>query len=127
VEMQILVPSINTFLIDEMKRCLLFSLLIFSCSAPTRQDVLLERSLSPTIEVTLFPSEYSGFGYDISVDGKLFVHQPNVPAMAGSKGFPTEQSAQRVANLVIQKIRGNQIPPTLTVAEVMKLLPNSSD
>jgi hypothetical protein len=121
--MEMLVPSINTFLINEMKRCLPLCLLIFSCSAPARQDALIEKSVLPAIEVTLFPSEYNGFGYDVSVNGKLFVHQPNIPAMAGNRGFPTEQSAQRVASLVIQKIKDNQIPPTLTLAEVRALIP----
>jgi hypothetical protein len=106
-----------------MQRGLLLFVLIFSCSAPDRQDALIEKSVLPAIEVTLFPSEYNGFGYDVSVNGKLFVHQPNIPAMAGNRGFPTEQSAQRVASLVIQKIKDNQIPPTLTLAEVRALIP----
>lgn len=101
-----------------MPRYLLFIVLSFSCSAPAKEDVSIEKNPLTVIDVTLFPSEYGGFGYDISVNGKVLVHQPNIPTIAGNKGFPTEQNARKVANLVIQKIKENQIPPSLTADEV---------
>lgn len=107
-----------------MPRYLLFIILIFSCSAPPREDASIEKGSSPVIEVTLFPSEYGGYGYDISVDSKILVHQPNIPAVAGNKGFPTAQSARKVANMVIQKIKKNQIPPALTTEEVKAAMIN---
>jgi hypothetical protein len=102
-----------------MPRYLLFVILILSCSAPTREDASIDGSSVPVIDVTVFKSEYGGYGYDLSVNSKLFVHQPNIPAIAGNKGFPSKQCAHRVASLVIQKIKKNQIPPTLTFDEVI--------
>jgi hypothetical protein len=101
-----------------MQRHLLLIVLIFSCSAPTKENALIKKKSPLVIDVTLFSSEYGGFGYDISVNGKALVHQPNIPTIAGNKGFPTEQNARMVANLVIQKIKENQIPPSLTADEV---------
>jgi hypothetical protein len=102
-----------------MMRYLLAAILIGSCSAPGKKEIPHENSRVAITEVRIFKSEYEGFGYDIRMNGKLFVHQPNIPAIAGNKGFPTKQCAHRVANLVIQKIKKNQIPPTLTFDEVI--------
>ena len=107
-----------------MSRFLLFIILVFSCSNPSGKDALMQKTLPMVTEVTVFPSEYGGFGYDISVNGKLFVHQPNIPAFTGNKGFPTEQSARKVANVVIKKINENQIPPALTIDEVIESMVN---
>lgn len=107
-----------------MPRYLLFIILIFSCSAPTKEDASIKKISAPVIDATLFSSEYGGFGYDISVNGKLLVHQPNVPVVTGNKGFPTEESARKMAKLVIQKIKDNQIPPTLTAGEVTEAMHN---
>jgi hypothetical protein len=101
-----------------MQRYLLFIFLIFSCSVPPKENASTEKKSPPVIDATLFSSEFGGFGYDIRVNGKLLVHQPTIPTVAGNKGFPTEQSARRAANLVIQKIKKNQIPPSLTADEV---------
>jgi hypothetical protein len=105
-----------------MLRYLLFIILILSCSAPPKENASIEEKSSLVIDVTLFSSEYGGFGYDIRVNRKLLVHQPNVPTVAGNRGFPTEKSARKVANLVIQKIKKNQIPPSLTADEVKTAL-----
>ncbi len=61
------------------------------------------------------------FGYDIFSDGKLLIHQPSVPGMSGNEGFKTQQSTEKVAQLVITKIKNGQMPPTVTVEEMQNL------
>lgn len=59
-----------------------------------------------------------GFGYNIIIDGKMYVHQPHVPAVAGNKGFTSSEAANRAANLVAYKIKNNIMPPSITEPEL---------
>jgi hypothetical protein len=62
-----------------------------------------------------------GWGYNILVDGKIYIHQPTVPAVMGNNGFSSEEKAQKAAGLVISKIRNNVIPPSVTPEELDSL------
>ncbi len=59
-----------------------------------------------------------GFGYDIFVDGRLMVHQPNIPAVMGNRGFSTEEDAAKTADLVMYKLKNNIMPPSVSVSEL---------
>ena len=61
------------------------------------------------------------WGYDIYKDKQLLIHQPNIPAMEGSRGFSSEQKAIAVANLTIQKLRSGIMPPTIRTEELDSL------
>lgn len=80
-------------------------------------------SIPPTsIRFNVFKNtEVKGYGYDILMGDKLYIHQPNVPALPGNDGFETEEDAQRVAELVIFKIKNNIVPPTIDVKELDSL------
>ncbi len=74
------------------------------------------------IEIKIFQNkEISGFGYDIILDGHIYVHQPNIPALPGNNGFSSEENARKVAGLVSYKIRNNIMPPTVEVKELDSL------
>lgn len=62
-----------------------------------------------------------GWGYDIYMNGSMYVHQPHIPAISGNKGFRSEADAKRTAELVIHKIKNNIIPPSLSVKELDSL------
>jgi hypothetical protein len=66
------------------------------------------------ITIKIIPSIKKTFGYDILLQGKLFVHQPNIQTLPGHKGFTTKERAQKVAEFVAKKIRKNEMPPTVT-------------
>lgn len=72
-------------------------------------------------EVKTFPVESGGWGYDISVNQEPYIHQPNIPAINGNIPFKTEEDALKVAALVEQKIKGNIMPPGITVEELQLL------
>jgi len=61
------------------------------------------------------------WGYDIYKDSNLFIHQPNIPAMEGNRGFSSEQKAISVAQLTIQKLRQGIMPPTIRTEELDSL------
>lgn len=73
------------------------------------------------LQVHYFLNADNTFGYDIHRNGKRYIHQPNIPAVPGTKGFLVEQDAKKVAGLTIFKINNNILPPTITVKELDSL------
>ncbi len=66
--------------------------------------------------------KYNGsFGFDIYKNAGLFIHQPNIPAVDGNRGFSTAAHARKVATLVVYKIQNNIFPPSLSVQELDSL------
>ncbi len=61
------------------------------------------------------------YGYDAFADGRLMIHQTSIPAMPGNQGFKTKADAEKVAKLVIGKIKKGEMPPTVTIEEMKKL------
>lgn len=73
------------------------------------------------ITTRIIPSINKTFGYEIIVNGKTLVRQPNIPALPGNDGFTTKERAQKVADLVVKKIRHNEIPPTVTIEDLNRM------
>lgn len=73
------------------------------------------------ISVNIIPSFNQTFGYDIVIDGKTLVHQPHMPALPGIEGFSTRAKARKVAEFVAQKIRRNEMPPSVTLDDLNKM------
>ena len=70
------------------------------------------------ISTRIIPSVNNTFGYDILVNGKPLVHQPNIPGLPGNDGFTTKERARKVAEFVVKKIRKNEMPPTVTIEDL---------
>jgi Domain of unknown function (DUF4907) len=62
----------------------------------------------------------NGWGYDILVDNKLFIHQDCIPVIPTKKGFARQYEAQKVAQLVIQKLRNGKMP-SVTKSDLDKI------
>lgn len=62
-----------------------------------------------------------GFGYDIFVNNQPYIHQPHIPSINGNQAFKTKEDAEKVADLVVQKIEGNIIPPSVSPEELQAL------
>ena len=69
----------------------------------------------------IIPSENNTFGYEILMDGRLYIHQPNIPGLPGVSGFTDRKTAIKVAEMVILKIRKNEMPPSVSIAELEKI------
>jgi PBP1b-binding outer membrane lipoprotein LpoB len=76
-----------------------------------------------TVDIKTFPNDtpLNGFGYDIFIDNKLMVHQPNIPAVAGNRGFASQEEANKIGSFVAHKIKNNIMPPSVTVQELDSL------
>ncbi len=51
-----------------------------------------------------------GWGYNILVDHKIFIHQQAVPAVGGNKIFIKKEDAEKTAKLIVQKIINKKVP-----------------
>lgn len=63
----------------------------------------------------------NGYGYDVYVDGKKLIHQPNIPGQPGMAGFRKKEDSERVAELVIKKLKNKEVPPAITEEELRLL------
>jgi|WetSurMetagenome_2_1015567.scaffolds.fasta_scaffold306131_2 hypothetical protein len=93
------------------------------------QEVQLQKASFPsgdaiknsTITYQVISGINDTWGYDILVDQKLKIHQPSVPGLPGNDGFKTKERAEKVAKLVIDKMKKGEMPPAITVEEMKKL------
>lgn len=62
-----------------------------------------------------------GYGYDIYDNDKRLIHQLNIPGEPGIDGFVSEEEAQRVAALVVEKMKAGGGFPTVSHIELVDL------
>jgi hypothetical protein len=66
---------------------------------------------------TIISAPYKTWGHDTYVEKHLFINQLSVPGLPGNEGFKTKADAEKVAKLVIEKIKRGEIPPSVTIEE----------
>lgn len=76
------------------------------------------------IKINVFQMD-QGWGFDILVNHKKYIHQTNIPAINDLKAFKTKKDALKIAALMKSKICKNIIPPSLTLQEIDSLLPKN--
>lgn len=78
--------------------------------------------------VELRPIQTSkGWGYDILTDGRIFLHQPMIPAIGGDFSFRTKEDALAVGQKVVDRIIAGKMPMvTAKEVEEMGLVPASA-
>lgn len=62
----------------------------------------------------------NGWGYNITVDGKVYIHQEFIPGLPGKQPFKTKEDALRVGRKVIEKLSASQLP-TITKDDLKQL------
>ncbi|MFN6945832.1 MAG: DUF4907 domain-containing protein [Cytophagaceae bacterium] len=91
----------------------------------TPDDSMLMQPAKPFIDPDSVTSEVfkteSGWGYNILLSGKNFIHQPHIPAVSGARPFQSADDAEKAAELVKYKIQNNIMPPSVTVMELDSL------
>jgi hypothetical protein len=73
------------------------------------------------ISVKIIPTLNNTFGYNIYINGKEMIHQPNIPCLQTNEGFKTESQAKMFADFVVSKIRKGEMPPTVGIEDLKKL------
>ena len=98
---------------------------LWSKRSQANKDISAQEVVNPykdaDLKAVIIPSANNTFGYNIYMYGSIMVHQPSRPSLPGNEGFATEADAMKVAELVIQKIRNNEMPPTVTIDELRKM------
>ena len=69
----------------------------------------------------IFQNTDGTWGYEILDDSSIFIRQPNIPAISGTKGFSSEAKAISTADFVIYKLEAGFFPPSLSKAELDSL------
>ncbi len=62
-----------------------------------------------------------GWGYEIEVDGKPFIHQEFIPSIFGRRGFATKEDAELVGNRAVAKITDSQMSPAISIKDLEEL------
>ena len=70
---------------------------------------------------TIIDAPNGTFGYDVFSDGKLFLHQTNLPGQPGNDGCKTKADAEKLAAFVMEKIRKGEMPPTVATEDLKTL------
>lgn len=112
----------------------IFAIVLFcSCGQEQKNDVsdnitpliTATSEVVPSYDFTIFLSDSaninSGFGYNITMDNHIFIHQPTIPSVPGNHGFPSKAQAERTAAFVIYKLTHNIMPPSVTPNELDSL------
>lgn len=90
-----------------------------SGSAKTAEDSSLYSRISQRhISYTIIEAPGNTFGYDVFVNGRKFIHQACIPTLSGNKGFKTKGDANKVALLVVDKLKKGNYLPTVTATEL---------
>ena len=61
------------------------------------------------------------YGYEILINCKAMIRQLNIPGEPGANGFKTKSDAEKVARLVVKKIRLGIMPPSIEKIELDRL------
>ena len=80
-----------------------------------------DTTATQSITYKIINSINNTFGYSIYINNKLKVYQPNIPGLPGNNGFKTKDDADKVARLVVDKIKKGETPPSVTPDELKKL------
>jgi Domain of unknown function (DUF4907) len=103
----------------------LFSLVVFAqkpkVPIPKGQDYGIMYTYNDSLQYETYPQK-DGWGYRLYLRYKLLINQSIIPALVGNKPFKNEADAKRIAKLASSKIAKGQMPPTLEVKEIKKLL-----
>ena len=111
------------------KTLVLFGMfLLVNCSSSDKKGQKSENyeTTKPTEQVlyATFQNADGTWGYDILSAGKVLIHQPDIPAIPGNKGFELETQATQLAQLVVRKINAGIMPPSVSSEEVKGILGN---
>ena len=80
-----------------------------------------EQLAKANLTYQVIATEGGGYGYDVYADGKRLIHQPTIPGQPGTSGFKRKSDSEKVAKLVVRKLKNREIPPAVTEEELRAL------
>lgn len=67
------------------------------------------KASKPNLQGTVY-AVGTGFGYKVTVNGKLYINQTSIPALPGKLQFCDSTDARNVCNKVLEKMNHGQTP-----------------
>lgn len=111
-----------------LRNLFFYSIFVFitTCSCNNKSDsrqtdIVKEKNDSVSVLSNKIYKSDNGFGYDILIDGKIYIHQPYIPGISGRNPFPTYEKALKTANLVCRKMASGFEFPAITPTELDSL------
>ena len=92
-----------------------FTLLLSNCKTDNGQQLSNsegqkfeknEQTPKRAVDLSYFETEF-GWGYNIKINGKNYIHQIHLPCECGGEGFKTKEKAVLAAEFLKQKIENN--------------------
>lgn len=108
-------------------KSILFSFIAFSLYltiTPPKSKLISPKSFEQLAQDSVYrliPAPKKTWGYDILIKNKILVHQAQIPGVPGVLGFSKKNDADKVAKLVLSKVKKGIIPPTVTIKELDSL------
>lgn len=122
--------SITWILIQYAFLFLLFTILISNFSCRNKSEKNIKKENGEVIVTDRYPDDIktqairnadSSWGFTIYVNGKIYVHQKEIPLPESSSGFNSEGDALSVAGLIVNKLKKHISPETITRSELESL------
>lgn len=80
-----------------------------------------------TLEISLETYETEkGWGYDIFMGDKNYIHQEVIPDSVSSKGFQSEEDARKIGEFLVYQMRNGIYPPEISGKQIDSLLSNKN-
>ena len=90
--------------------------------AQQKKEFALSQKEKGLVFVEVKPIQTSiGWGYDIMVDGKRYIHQDFIPGISGRRGFDSKEQAMLVGNKVVSKVTGSKMSPSINIEDLIEL------
>jgi len=112
--------KIRSIIVGSFCTCIIVTVLFCSCHNNNDNTVSAVNGDMLQIIDSTYKSG-TGWGYKVYVGGDIYINQPFIPGVPGKQYFVTEDDAQKVATLVVQKIMQHHLPPTVTGNELRQL------
>ncbi len=81
----------------------------------------VKRAANTKLQYFVIKADSLTYGYSVYANGLLYIEQKTIPAVGGTKGFADTTAAAKTAQLVIQKIKQGEMPPTITITDLKKI------
>ncbi len=99
-------------------------LIISACNtnnSETSQNIEKISNNLDTITTQTFRTDDGGWGYDILINGKPYIHQTIIPAVSGRFSFKTKEDARKTAAHIVTILLKNNGLPGTTFSELDSL------
>jgi hypothetical protein len=101
-----------------MVLCVSSTLALAQKSTDSRPAITNKSNQSVTYSV--IAAANNTWGYDIFVNGKLTIHQPNIPGQSGQQGFSSKETAEEIAKIIVGKIKNGEMLPAITSQDLQR-------